>query len=114
MAIEGGIAGGGLLLLIRLVANNFYKTDALGLGDVKLITAAGIGLGFPHIFIAISFGAFAGLLHGLCMAFLERKKTGHKVKMGRVNVPAGVGLAIGIALVLVWQFGFEWLIPLKK
>ncbi len=114
-AIEGGLAGGALLLLIRTIANKFYHEDALGLGDVKLMTAAGFGLGFPNIFMALSLGAFAGLLHGLCMALVEKKKnSSHKINLGHVNVPAGLGLTVGIALIMVHQFGFEWLLLLKK
>lgn len=113
-ALEGGLAGGGLLLLIREIANRHYREDSLGLGDVKLMAAAGLGLGFPNIFMALSLGAAMGLLHGLGMAFFEKITTRHKVDLGRVNVPAGLGLTIGIALVLAYQFGFGWLIPLKK
>ena len=113
-AMAGSLTGGGLLLLIRTGANKFYREDSLGLGDVKLMAAAGFGLGFPDIFMALSLGAFMGLLHGVFMAFLEKKKTSQKMELSRVNVPAGVGLAIGIALVLAHQVGFEWLILLKK
>ena len=113
-AVAGSLTGGGLLLLIRTLANKFYREDSLGLGDVKLMTAAGLGLGFPNIFMALSLGAFMGLLHGLAMAFLEKNKTNHKIDLSRVNVPAGVGLTVGIALVLAHQVGFEWLILLKK
>lgn len=109
-AVEGCLAGGGLLLLIRAIATKFYHEDALGLGDVKLMAAAGLGLGYPNIFMALSLGAFAGLLHGLCMGFLEKKRTSHKIDLGRVNVPAGLGLTVGIAIVMVYQFGFEWLV----
>jgi len=113
-ALEGMLTGGGLLLIIRTLANKYYRQDSLGLGDVKLMAAAGIGLGFPNIFMALSIGAFAGVLHGFIMAVIEKKKTSHKIDLSRVNVPAGVGLAFGIAIVMVVQFGFVWLIPLQK
>ena len=113
-ALEGCLAGGGLLLLIRAIANKYYHEDALGLGDVKLVAAAGLGLGFPNIFMALSIGAFAGLLHGLGMAFLEKKINNHNIDWGRVNVPAGLGLTIGIALMMLHQFGFEMVDHIKK
>ena len=114
MALEGGLAGGGMLLLIRTAANKFYHEDSLGLGDVKLMTAAGLGLGFPGILMALSLGAFIGLLHGLCMGLCEKIKNNHKVILSHVNVPAGLGLTIGVGAVTLYQFGFEWLILLKK
>jgi len=108
-ALLGALAGGGILLLIRSIANKFYKEDSLGLGDIKLMTAAGLGLGYPNILMALSLGAFVGLLHGLGMAFVSRKTNKHKVSLGEVNVPAGMGLAAGIAIMMVYGFGFEWL-----
>ncbi len=107
-ALLGAIAGGGMLLVIRFAANAYYKQDALGLGDVKLMAAAGLGLGFPNIMLALSVGAFAGMLHGLAMALYLRKKTGKSQNVGQINVPAGFGLSIGIAIVMVAQFGFGW------
>lgn len=107
-AALGAVAGGGLLLLIRAVAQKFYGEDALGLGDVKLMTAAGAGLGFPDILLALSVGAGLGLLHGLVMGLVKRRK-GEKVDLGRVNVPAGLGLCGGIAIVMLMRFGFRWM-----
>ena len=107
-ALCGAVAGGGFLLAIRAVANYFYKDDVLGLGDVKLMAAAGLGLGFPNIMLALSAGAFAGLFHGAMIALYLERKTGQKQNLGQINVPAGFGLSIGIAIVMLTQFGFGW------
>jgi len=108
-ALWGGLAGGGLLLLIRTIANKFYQSDSLGLGDVKLMAAAGLGLGHPDILMALIIGACAGLLHGLFMAYAGRKAHLRRVPLSEVNVPAGLGLAVGIIMVMLYRFGFEWL-----
>ena len=107
-SLSGVMAGAGLLLFIRFFANRFYKEDALGLGDVKLMAAGGIGLGFPNILLAMSLGALLGLCHGLYLA-IRHKKSGQKVCFEKINVPAGLGLALGIAIVMATQFGFSWL-----
>ena len=107
MAAEGAAAGGGLLLLIRAAANRFYDDDALGLGDVKLMAAAGLGLGFPGIMLALSLGAALGLLHGAAIGWRQRRGGG-KVDFRKINVPAGLGLCGGTAIVMVLQFGFGW------
>lgn len=107
-AVLGALAGGGMLLAIGLAADHFYKKDSLGMGDVKLMAAAGIGLGFPDIMLAMSAGAFAAMLHGCVMAIAQERRTGEKVNLGEINVPAGLGLAAGVAIVMVTQFGFSW------
>ena len=105
----GGVAGGSLLLLIRVVANKFYKPDSVGLGDVKLMTAAGFGLGHPDVFLALSLGAFFGLLHGLCMAASGKRENENGASFAQVNVPAGLGFVLGIAVVMLYRFGFGWM-----
>ncbi|MCK5518034.1 MAG: prepilin peptidase [Alphaproteobacteria bacterium] len=104
----GGLAGGGLLFLIRVFANKFYKPDSVGLGDVKFMTAAGLGLGHQDILLALSLGAFFGLLHGLYMAISGKKMDENNTSFAQVNVPAGLGFALGVAVVMLHQFGFEW------
>jgi prepilin signal peptidase PulO-like enzyme (type II secretory pathway) len=79
------------------------------LGDVKLMCAAGLGLGFPNIMLALSIGAGLGLLHGLFMGLKEKRRTCGKIDFGKINVPAGLGLCGGIAIVMVMQFGFGWM-----
>jgi len=108
-ALLGGLVGGGMLFLIRAVANKFYNSDSVGLGDVKFITAAGLGLGHPNILLALSLGAFLGLLHGLCMVISDKKTNKKNTSFAQVNVPAGLGFALGVALVMLYQFGFEWI-----
>lgn len=65
-AFCGMLAGAGVLLAIRAVANRIYGMDTLGLGDVKLLAAVGVWLGVESTMLALSAGAFAGLIHGLC------------------------------------------------
>ena len=107
-ALVGAAVGGGFLLAIGMAADHFYKKDSLGMGDVKLMAAAGLGLGFPNILLAMSIGAFAGLLHGAVISLYHEKKTGERIPFGEINVPAGLGLTVGIAIVVITQFGFSW------
>jgi leader peptidase (prepilin peptidase) / N-methyltransferase len=91
--LMGALGGGGLLLLIRTLANAYYKQDTLGLGDVKLMTAAGLWLGLDHIFIALSLGAGLGVLHGLIHAAITRTR-----HLKTLSIPAGPGFIGGIIL----------------
>ncbi len=92
----GAITGGGILLLIRTIANAVYGYDTLGLGDVKLLAAGGIWLGPYLTLIALSAGAMAGIFHGLTEAYLDYRKNGKWPDMMQLSVPAGPGFIAGI------------------
>lgn len=100
----GGLAGFGILYAIRAVANHLYKMDALGLGDVKLMGAAGLWLGPEMVMMALSVGAFAGLLHGVAVALWMAHKTKSKPQFARLQIPAGPGFAVGIVVTAVYMF----------
>lgn len=93
-----------MLLAIKMAADKFYQQDSLGLGDVKLMTAAGLGLGFPNIMLAMSLGAFIGVFHGIALGVWQKRQTGVPTDLGKINVPAGLGLCIGTAIVFIIQF----------
>ena len=92
----GALAGAGTLLLIRTAANAYYKKDTLGLGDVKLMGAAGLWLGLDHIFLALAIGAGLGVIHGLAYAFVKKEKT-----LSTLSIPAGPGFIGGIVMVFL-------------
>ncbi len=100
----GAIIGGGFLYLTREIANRLYKDDTLGLGDVKLMAAAGIWLGPYYILLALTAGGMAGLLHGLALASSEKIKTGTMPPLNKLSLPAGPGFAAGIVIVGIIQF----------
>lgn len=113
-ALAGAVAGGGIFYAIRLISNHFMQADTLGLGDVKFMAVAGFGLGIPAVFLMMSLGAFLGVLHGFILAQAEYKRTGRHPNLSTVQVPAGVGLTIATAIIMVWQFGFDWFFVLHK
>lgn len=100
----GALIGGGFLLIIRTIANRVYKRDTLGLGDVKLMTAAGLWLGAEHILLAITAGAFCGIMHGLWHKVSMQKKTNTPLPLSSLSVPAGPGFIAGILLVGIYKF----------
>ncbi|MEC7576103.1 MAG: A24 family peptidase [Pseudomonadota bacterium] len=96
--LYGAGLGAGSLLLIRFFANWYYKQDALGLGDVKLMGAVGLWLGAEGVLIALTLGAFAGVLHGLISAYHRKFKTGGALNLSSLELPAGPGFIIGSVL----------------
>ena len=106
--IFGALIGGGLLYVIRMAGNAYYKQDTLGLGDVKLLFAAGLWLGIEGTIIAITAGAFAGLLHGIVVAIFKAIKEKQGINLKRLMIPAGPGFCVGIAAAWVWLYWGYW------
>ena len=100
----GAVFGGGILYGIRFVANRIYQQDTLGLGDVKLMLAAGLWLGPEGVLMALTLGAAAGLMHGLGTALGQTIFRKQPFSLSRLEVPAGPGFAVGIALVALYKF----------
>lgn len=90
--------------MVRIIANRHYGQDTLGLGDVKLMAAAGTWLGFSDIFIAISLGALAGVIHGILYQYHLQRVSGHKTPFSELFIPAGPGFIIGIIFVGTLKF----------
>ncbi len=100
----GGLAGYGILWIIRFFGNRYYGQDSLGLGDVKLLGAAGLWLGFEGVLFAMTAGAFVGLLHGLIYAIYKKTTTNNGFSLTRLMIPAGPGFAVGIILMAGWMY----------
>lgn len=106
--LAGAVIGGGMLYIIRAVANYYYNEDTLGLGDVKLLAAGGLWLGPEDILIAAAAGAFAGFLHGLSVAVYTVGKAKVPMQLSRLSIPAGPGFAAGLGVTAIYAF---WSFP---
>ena len=100
----GAMIGGGLLWGIRFVANKLYQKDTLGLGDVKLLAAGGIWLGPQGVLLAVTLGAFAGILHSLIALFYKKFRAQDTGKLSHFSIPAGPGFALGIFIAGAYQY----------
>lgn len=109
--IAGAATGYGLPWIIRFFANRFYGRDSLGLGDVKLLGAGGIWLGPEGVLLAITLGAFAGLIHGVGVALWKTMKNGEPFTLKRLTIPAGPGFAVGLIAAAAWIWGAFPLLP---
>lgn len=99
----GGALGYGLLWLIRALGSWYYKQEALGLGDVKLMGAAGLWLGVEDLMLALTIGASLSIVHGVIYAILKKKS------LKRLEIPAGPGLIGGIMVMILWLLTrHEW------
>lgn len=101
--LYGAFMGAGTLAFIRFFGNMYYKQDTLGLGDVKLLGAAGFWLGIEGVVMAMTIGAFAGLVHGVGYALFRAVKEKSKPDLHRLMIPAGPGFCIGIVIACIWK-----------
>lgn len=101
--ILGGLIGFSLLYLLRGVTEFFYKRETLGLGDVKLMGAAGVWLGPDYILPAITVGAICGVFHGLGLALFLKCKEGKFPLLNNMVLPAGPGFALGSAITMAYM-----------
>ena len=100
----GSILGAGLLYGIRFFANRHYERDTLGLGDVKLLAAAGVWLGAEGVLQSITLGALAGLIHGLVYAAIVAHQNKTRFTISNLTIPAGPGFSVGIIIVGTYMF----------
>ncbi|MHB2165337.1 prepilin peptidase [Alsobacter sp. R-9] len=86
MAALGAAVGGAAMALVRLAVSRRVGREAMGLGDVKFVTAAGVWVGLaalPAMLVVAS-------LTGLAVALLRRRRHGASPEM-----PFGPFLAVG-------------------
>jgi leader peptidase (prepilin peptidase)/N-methyltransferase len=100
----GGILGGGLLLTVRAIANRIYGFETMGLGDIKLLGAGGIWLGFEGVVLAIGVGALAGVLHGVSVWIYKGIKQSKFDNFRQMTIPAGPGFCVGLLVIAIYLY----------
>jgi len=90
-ALLGIAVGGGVIWAIRILGTWYFKQEAMGFGDVKLMAFLGGFLGWEETLLCIFLGAFLGSVVGVAL-----KLTGKIGKYG--HIPFGPYLALGAYL----------------
>lgn len=101
-SVIGAVIGGGALWLVAILGTLAFKKEAMGGGDIKMMTMIGAFLGWKGALLTVFLGALAGTLVFVPLAW----------KSDRL-VPFGLFLALGAALafylgapLLEWYMGF--------
>ncbi len=90
----GALIAGLLFALCYGLAYLIYRTDALGLGDVKLAVLIGLLIGWPAIINALFYGTLAGAATGIVLMIAGRADR-------HTMIPLGTGLSLGAFLALL-------------
>jgi leader peptidase (prepilin peptidase)/N-methyltransferase len=88
--------GAGILLFIRCVANFAYKTDTMGLGDVKLIAGMGSFWGIQHVLLTLYLSFILGGLAAILLIVIRKK---HR----RDHIPFGPVIILSSFLALIFE-----------
>ncbi len=97
LALFSGALPAGLLWGFAAVGFRVLRRPVMGLGDVKYLAAAGLLTGIGGAFFALIFGAFAGTVFGVILAFLRRRKLRH------TTLAFGPFLAAGSLIWVLWS-----------
>ena len=93
--LAGAAAGGGTLLVIRALGTWFFKKEAMGLGDVKLMAMVGALIG-PGKVVLVNFILAPVLGSVVGIVVLVRKR------QALVPIPYGPFLALGTLAAIFW------------
>ena len=89
-----GAAGSlALFVIIYFAGMLAYKREAMGIGDIKLVTAAGLLLGWKNMILAVLIGALVG---AIVLSILRRVRNDEKEH----EYPLGPFLAFGILIAM--------------
>jgi len=86
--------------LIALLGRSMFKREAMGGGDIKLISGVGAFLGLVNVLWAIFIASFLGALTGAILLIAGKYK---KFQL----IPFGVYISLGTILVFLLQPGFS-------
>lgn len=101
-AVASAVGGFVALMTVAWLARLYYKEEALGQGDWKMVAMLGAFLGWQGMLLAVLLGSLLGSLVGLAMV-------GFFGGSRRSRIPLGTFLAVGgIAAVFVGEPLIEW------
>ncbi|XOV55610.1 prepilin peptidase (plasmid) [Pantoea sp. App145] len=93
-AVSGAVAGYTSLALLSLGYRKLRHTDALGMGDAKLLAALGAWLGWEPLSIVLIIACCGGLLFGLISRILWQRSFSRPIAFGPWLSLAGISLFI--------------------
>ena len=95
LGLAGAAAGAGVLLAIRTLGTWFFKKEAMGLGDVKLMAMVGALIG-PWKVLLVDFilAPVLGSVVGIAVLVRQRKAL--------IPIPYGPFLALGTIVAVFW------------
>jgi leader peptidase (prepilin peptidase) / N-methyltransferase len=98
-ALAGMAASGGIIWIVRIIGRAVLNQEAMGFGDVTLMSMIGAFLGWQACLIVFFLAPFAALIVGLLRYFLIRDR----------EIPYGPFLCLAVLVVIIfWAPIWDW------
>lgn len=108
----GVLFGGGILLLIGVIAKAILKKDAMGGGDVKLLAMVGAFIGWQLVILTLMIASLIGSVIGSIQLMMLKRKD-HSTELTGHYIPFGPYLALASFISLLWGNALiEWYLSL--
>lgn len=104
-AAIGAALGAGILFLIRWGWHRATGTDAMGLGDVKMLAMIGAFLGWQQVFVVLLLSTVAGALVGIGVTLAGRGSMSSKLPFGVFLAIAAFAASLVGESLLAWYLG---------
>lgn len=105
--VLGAVTGGGMIWLVGALGSWWLKKEAMGTGDITMMTMVGMFLGWQGVLVTIFLGSLIGVIVAAPYALVKREK--------HLKVPFGVFLGVGALSTLImgeqllqWYLGFAF------
>ena len=105
----GAAAGAGLLIVLDLFSMFVLKKEVFGFGDIKLLAALGVMLGWKYAVVMIILASFIAAIHFLILIF-----SGTDISKEGKYLPMGPYLCIAAALTVISQPWFNRLFEMYE
>lgn len=102
-ALVGLAVGGGMIWIVRFVGTAALQREAMGFGDVMLMSMIGAFLGWQGVLLVFFLGPFFGLVGGVAQWAVHRRN----------ELPYGPYLCLAALLVILkwpamWDWGYDF------
>jgi leader peptidase (prepilin peptidase)/N-methyltransferase len=102
-AVTGAVAGGGAFYLIAVAGKVMLKKDAMGGGDIKMMTMVGGVIGWKGVIVTTFIGSLLGSVTGILLIALKGRQWGARIAFGPfLALGALVTLFFGEEIMAAW------------
>ena len=106
LSIKGFLVGSSILLFIGIIGKLILKTDAMGMGDVKLLGAIGTFVGIEGIFFCLFTASLIALIISQILFFMKKRSFRDEIPFGPyLSVSCIIWILFNLSNLNLFTFG---------